>query len=194
MGVLDDDAGFGGEGGDEGAEDADAVGVGPVVELRGPQLGIEERRGTHDGSEEIHVCILDGLRREEVVRHVRDSVFEFVGAGVAASVGGGFEVLHDEREVGEGGGELVACEAFAAADVDDGCFAERGPVVRVHDVGGRSERGESFHCEGHCFSAFGVVGGELGEHREAGIVGEGPTLKDVVSRAGEEGTVEELTD
>jgi hypothetical protein len=63
------------------SQDLDTVLVRPVVE---------------DRSEEVHVCILDGLWREKVMVHVRDPLFELRRQGISPCGSSIFEILNNE--------------------------------------------------------------------------------------------------
>ena len=124
--IIDQNLGSVFQRGSQSLQDLDAVLVRPVVQ---------------DPAVQIQICALDGLWREEIVRHFLDPAFEICG-----NVGGqgGNDVglvLDNELQVrirvctGDGGGDL----AFGAAYVHDGCatggFGERVEGIVMNEVG-----------------------------------------------------------
>lgn len=162
--IVRDDAGAGREGGDGGAQDADDVGVGPVVE---------------DVAEEVDGGGADGLRGEEVVGHEGDAGGDGGGDGVARAADHVGEVLDDEAEVGVGLGEGEGDVAAGAADVDDGGGAvgagEGGPGVALgQEAGGEADAvGEGGHGAGEA-SGHGRVLGVVLPDRPVGALGQAP--------------------
>lgn len=125
-----------------------------------------------DPAEEVHVCVLDGLRGVEVVRHEGDATCDFRGEG-GGRRDGSREILHDELEIREAVRELDADEAVGASNVDDGAgdSVEGCPVIGIEEVGElvAFAPGEGLHSSSEALGSRWV----LAEGREHGLDAEG---------------------
>ncbi len=137
--------------------------------------GLGEAPVVQDHAQEVEVCVFSfgGLRGEEVVAEEGDSRSELSGQ---SGLGGGDcvgEVLNDEVELWECGGDGDGGVATGAADVYNGGGAQGSPVKAGEEVfeAGAFAGGDAFHVAGELFCQVRgfcevVEEGEVGVHDE----------------------------